>query len=125
MTDDENTPDVFGRLMQPWIVQLRAITEGLAGMSKFGESALSQPLRSLGGLPLPGALSAAQLDSFARAVAAQPTTIAALQAQLAVFDEQSLCPPRFDRVLDKAGRGQPCLHRHGLDRGSYLWQMWS
>ena len=88
MTDNENTSDVFGSLMQPWIVQLRMITEGLAGMSRLRESVLSQPLRSLHGMPLPGAVSAAQLDSFARGVAAQRTSIAALQAQLAVFDDQ-------------------------------------
>ena len=43
---------------------------------------------SLQGLPLPGALSAAQLHLIARGVAAQRSSIAALQAQLAVFDEQ-------------------------------------
>jgi hypothetical protein len=58
------------------------------GMTRLGESALSQPLRSLQGLPLPGVLSAAQLDSFARGLAAQRASIAALQAQLAAFDEQ-------------------------------------
>ena len=42
----------------------------------------------LQGLPLPGALSAAQLDSIARRVAAQRSSIAAMQAQLAAFDEQ-------------------------------------
>ena len=65
MTDNENTSDVFASLMQPRIVQLRRITEGMAGMTRLGESALSQPLRSLQALPLPGVLSAAQLDSFA------------------------------------------------------------
>ena len=88
MTDNENTSDVFASLMQPWIVQLRMVTERLAGMTRLGESALSQPLRSLQGLPLPGVLSAAQLDSFARSLAAQRSSIAALQAQLAAFDQQ-------------------------------------
>ena len=76
MTDNQNTPDVFASLMRPWIVQLRMITEGLAGISRLSESALSQPLRSLRGLPLPGAVSAAQLDSFAGGIAAQRTSIA-------------------------------------------------
>ena len=40
------------------------------------------------GLPLPGALSAAQLHSIASGVAAQRSSIVALQAQLAAFDEQ-------------------------------------
>jgi hypothetical protein len=88
VTDNPNTSDVFASLMQPWIVQLRVITERLAGMTRLGESALSQPLRSLQGLPLPGVVSAAQLDSFARGLAAQRASIAALQAQLAAFDEQ-------------------------------------
>ena len=88
MTDNENTSDVFASLMQPWIVQLHLITERLAGMTRLGESAQSQPLPSLQGLPLPGVLSAAQLDSFARGLAAQRSSIAALQAQLAAFDDQ-------------------------------------
>ena len=88
MTDEENVPDSFAGLFQPWIVQLRTITEGLAGMTGLSESVLSQPVPSLQGLPLPGALSAAQLHVIARGVAAQRSSIAALQAQLAVFDEQ-------------------------------------
>ena len=39
-------------------------------------------------LPLPGAISAAQLNAIASAVAAQRSSIAALQAQLTAFDEQ-------------------------------------
>ena len=88
MTDNQDTSDLFASLMQPWIVQLHMITERLTGMTRLGESALSQPLRSLQGLPLPGVLSAAQLDSVARGLAAQRSSIAALQAQLAAFDEQ-------------------------------------
>ena len=88
MTDEENVPDGFASLFQPWIVQLRTITEGLAGMTGLSESVLPQPVPSLRGLPLPGALSAAQLHSIASAVAAQRSSIAALQAQLVVFDEQ-------------------------------------
>jgi hypothetical protein len=88
MTDEESTPDGFARLFQPWIVQLRTITEGLAGMTGLNESLLSQPGLSLQGLPLPGALSAVQLHSIASGVAAQRSGIAALQAQLTAFDEQ-------------------------------------
>ena len=43
---------------------------------------------SLQGLPLPGAVSAAQVSAIASALAAQRSSIAALQAQLAAFDEQ-------------------------------------
>jgi hypothetical protein len=46
--------------MQPWIFQLYMIAERLAGMTGLGESGLSQPPRSLQGLPLPGALAAAR-----------------------------------------------------------------
>ena len=88
MTDEENTSDGFATLIQPWIVQLRRITEGLAGMTGLSESLLSQPVPSLQGLPLPGALSAAQLHSIASGVAAQRSSIAALQAQLTGLDEQ-------------------------------------
>ena len=42
MTGNENTSDVFASLMQPWIVQLRTITEGLAGMTRLSESVPSQ-----------------------------------------------------------------------------------
>ena len=87
MTNEESTPDGFASLFQPWIVQLRTITEGLAGMTGLSES-LSQPVPSLQGLPLPGALSAVQLHSIASGVAAQRSSIAALQAQLTAFDEQ-------------------------------------
>jgi hypothetical protein len=70
VTENESTPEFFTGVMQPWIAQLRTFTEGLAGMTRLSQSALSRPLRSLQGLPLPGALSAAQLGSFARSVAA-------------------------------------------------------
>ena len=88
MTDEENVPDGFASLFQPWIVQLRTITEGLAGMTGLSESVLSQPVQSLQGLPHPGALSAAQLNLIASSVAAQRQSIAAMQAQLRAFDEQ-------------------------------------
>ena len=90
MTDQENTADSFGfaSLIQLWTVQLRTITEGMVGMTGLGRSVLPQPVGLLQGLPLPAALSAAQLSSIARGVAAQRSSIAALQAQLAVFDEQ-------------------------------------
>lgn len=80
MTDNESTPDFFAGLMQPWIAQLRMITDTLAGMTTLSQSDTPQLLRSLQGLPLPGALSAAQLDSFARGVAAQRSSVAAAES---------------------------------------------
>ncbi len=57
-------------------------------MAGLSESVLSQPARLLQGLPHPGALSAAELNVIAGSVAAQRQSIAAMQAQLRVFDEQ-------------------------------------
>ena len=88
MTDEQDTSEGFPGPIQPWIAQLRRITEELAGMTGLSESLFTQPLRSLQGLPLPGAISAAQLDAIASSVAGQRSSIAALQAQLAAFDEQ-------------------------------------
>ena len=88
MTDEQSTPGSFPGLIQPWIGRLRGITEELAGMTGLSESLSMQPLRSLQGLPLPGALSAAQLNAIASSVAAQRSSIAALQAQLTAFDQE-------------------------------------
>ncbi len=88
MTDDQGTSEGFPGLIQPWIARLRRITEELAGMTGLSESLFAQPLRSLQGLPLPGAISAAQLNAIASAVAAQRSSIAALQAQLTAFDQE-------------------------------------
>ena len=88
MTDQQHTSAGFAGLIQLWTVQLRRITEGLTGMAGLSESGLSQSVQSLQGLPHPGALSAAQLNSIAGSVAAQRQGIAATQAQLRVLDEQ-------------------------------------
>ena len=88
MTDPQSTPAGFARLIQLWTIQLRRITEGLAGMTGLSESVLSQSVQSLQGLPHPGALSAAQLNLTASSVASQRQGIAAMQAQLRVLDEQ-------------------------------------
>jgi len=88
MTNPQGTPVGFARLIQLWTMQLRRITEGLAGMTGLSESVLSQSVQSLQGLPHPGALSAAQLNLIASSVASQRQGIAAMQAQLRVLDEQ-------------------------------------
>jgi len=88
MTDPQKTAVGFARLIQLWTIQLRRITEGLAGMTGLSESVLSQSAQSLQGLPHPGALSAAQLNLIASSVASQRQGIAAMQAQLRVLDEQ-------------------------------------
>lgn len=88
MTDEQGTSESFPGLIQPWIARLRRITEELAGMTGLSERLFVQSVSSLQGLPLPGAVSAAQLNAIASGVAAQRSSIAALQAQLTAFDEQ-------------------------------------
>ncbi len=88
MTDEQGTSEGLPGIIQPWIARLRGITEELAGMTGLSESLFTQPLRSLQGLPLPGAFSAAQLNAIASSVAAQRSSIIALQAQLTAFDQQ-------------------------------------
>ena len=88
MTDQQNAAAGFAGLIQLWTSQLRRITAGLAGVGGPSESVLSQHLPSLQGLPHPGALSAAELNMIASSVASQRQSIAAMQAQLRVFDEQ-------------------------------------
>ena len=88
MTDQQNTSAGFAGLIQLWTSQLRRISEGLAGAAGLSESVLSQPVRLLQGLPHPGALSASELNVIASSVAAQRQSIAAMQAQLRVFDEE-------------------------------------
>ena len=88
MTDEQGTSESSPGFIQPWIAQLRKITEELAGMTGLSESVFARPAPTLPALPLPGAISAAQLNAIASAVAAQRSSIAALQAQLTAFDEQ-------------------------------------
>jgi hypothetical protein len=88
MTDEQGTSEGFPGLIQPWTARLRRITEELAGMTGLSEFLFAQPVSALQGLPLPGAVSAAQLNAIASGVAAQRSSIAALQAQLTAFDEQ-------------------------------------
>lgn len=84
MSDEQGTSG----FIQPLIARLRMISEELAGMTGLGESLFTQSVSALPGLPLPGALSAAQLTAIASGLAAQRSSIAAMQAQLTAFDEQ-------------------------------------
>lgn len=69
--------DVLGRL--------REVTDRLWGLAGSSPAAL----RSLPSLPpMPGALSAAQLDAITKGVRAQRQQIRALQDQLGAFDQQ-------------------------------------
>jgi hypothetical protein len=85
MADDEqSTSGMVSGLVQDFIAQLRAVTEGLEGVAGFGAR---RPLAP-GTFPLPGALSAAQLAAISGSLAAQRRSIEALKAQLSSFDEQ-------------------------------------
>jgi hypothetical protein len=64
-------------MVEAFAGQLRTVTEGLEGLAGLGQR-----------VPLPGALSAAQLTSIADSIAAQRRSIEALKAQLSSFDEQ-------------------------------------
>ena len=88
MTDEQGASEGSPGLIQPWIAQLRKITEELAGMTGLGEPVFARSAPSLPGVPLPGAISASQLNAVASALAAQRSSIAALKAQLTAFDEQ-------------------------------------
>jgi hypothetical protein len=85
MADDEqSTSGMVSGLVQDFIAQLRAVTEGLENLAGFGAH---RPLAP-GTFPLPGALSAAQVTAISGSVAAQRRSIEALKAQLSSFDEQ-------------------------------------
>jgi hypothetical protein len=79
--DDKSTPSSIPAMFQDWIDQLSAAA-GYAGGSRSSRPAsAAQPM-------LPGALSAAQMASITDSIAAQRRSIAALQTQLSLFDEQ-------------------------------------
>jgi hypothetical protein len=82
--DEQSAFGVVPGLIQEYVAQLRATMEGLQGLAGFGGGRPS----AHGAVPLPGALSAAQVTSIADSIAAQRRSIAALKAQLSVFDDQ-------------------------------------
>ncbi|MGD0376227.1 MAG: hypothetical protein ABSB01_16770 [Streptosporangiaceae bacterium] len=93
MADEhESTPGGIPGLTQEVMAQLRNLNDRLAGLTGLGASLPTLPsLTSLPGLknlPVPGAMTAAQLKSIATTVAAQRSSIDALKNQLTSFDEQ-------------------------------------
>ena len=85
MADAESSSSsMVPSLVSDFIAQLRASTERLESMAGLRDRLPT----SAGGLPLPGAMSAAQLTSIHDTIAAQRRSIEALQAQLSAFDEQ-------------------------------------
>jgi len=88
MADEEqSTSGVIPGLVQEFIGQLRATTERLEHLGRFGE----RPPSALGAVALPGAFSAAQMtavaDRIADRIAARRRSIEALKVQLSSFDE--------------------------------------
>jgi hypothetical protein len=81
LADDEQSTS---GVLETYFAQLRAVTERLHNLAGAGLQLQPAP----GSLPLPGALSAAQLASITDSIAAQRRSIAALKAQLSSFDEQ-------------------------------------
>jgi hypothetical protein len=90
--DQESAPGGIPGLTQEVIAQLRGLNDRLEGLTGLGVSFPALPaLSSLPGLrnlPVPGALTAAQLKAIATSVAAQRRSIEALKSQLTAFDEQ-------------------------------------
>ena len=90
--DQQDAPGGIPGLTQEVIAQLRGLNDRLEGLTGLTVSLPGLPgLSSLPGLrnlPVPGALTAAQLKSIATAVTAQRRSIEALKTQLTAFDEQ-------------------------------------
>ncbi|MGH3153475.1 MAG: hypothetical protein ACRDOB_22460 [Streptosporangiaceae bacterium] len=85
MADEETTSSgAVPGLVSDFLTQLRASTERLESLVGLRGRLPAPP----SGMPLPGALSAAQLTSIHDAIVAQRRSIEALQAQLSAFDEQ-------------------------------------
>jgi len=88
MADEEQsrsgvTPGFF----QEYIGQLRAATERLQDLGRFGGS--PSPAHGAVALPaLPGAFSAAQMTLITDSIAEQRRSIEVLKAQLSAYDEQ-------------------------------------
>jgi hypothetical protein len=85
MADEEqSTFGVIPGLVQEYISQFWAATEKLQDLGRSGGSPPPTP----SAMPLPGAFSAAQMTAIADSIAEQRQSIAALKAQLSVYDEQ-------------------------------------
>lgn len=93
MTDDGGDGGRVPRSIDEFVSQLRGFTERAQRLASGAVPSLPR----LPALPSPpGALSAAQLEAIAQAVAAQRQQIAALTAQLQAFDQQLAV---FERIL--------------------------
>ena len=88
MADEEKATGGFPS-PHDFVAQLRRMTTYMEGLTGLGVPLPFQSrMPSVAGLPMPGALSAKELKSIATNVAAQRSSIQALQAQLTAFDQQ-------------------------------------
>ena len=111
--DDKSTSGMVPRLVQEFTGQLREITERLQGLSRPSGSLPQAP----GALPLPGALSAAQMTSIADSIAVQRSSIAALKAQLSSYDEQLAALEKILGPLSEWSRTWADLEKRLLSMG--------
>jgi hypothetical protein len=88
MADEEqNTSGAIPGLVQDFLGQLRATTERLEDLGRFGFRPPSAP--GMPSLPvLPAAFSAEQMTAVADSIAAQRRSIETLKVQLSAYDEQ-------------------------------------
>ena len=81
MADDEQgMSGMVPGMVQEFVAQLRAASGRLEGLAGFG----GHRAPATGGLPLPGALSAAQMASITDSIAAQRRSIEALKSRAVV-----------------------------------------
>jgi hypothetical protein len=89
VADEEKVTGGISGPMHHFVNQLRRMTadmESLTGLGGPLPPRTTVPM--MPGLPMPGALSAKELNSIATNVKAQRQSIQALQAQLTAFDQQ-------------------------------------
>lgn len=114
MTDEDYTTSGFvPRLTREFMVQVRAATDRLQDLARFSGGLPPAP----GSLPLPGGLSATQMASISESIAGQRRSIAALQAQLAAFDDQLEMLEQILAPLAQWSRGWADLEQRVLSLG--------
>ncbi len=115
MADDEqSTSGGVPGLVQQFVDQLRATTESLGSLGRFGGHLPSAP----GALALPGGISAEQMTLITNSIAAQRRSIEALKAQLSSFDEQLAVMEQILGPLAEWSRTWAALEQRLLNMGA-------
>ncbi len=113
MADDEqSTSGGVPGLVQQFVDQLRATTESLGSLGRFGGH-----LPAPGALALPGGISAEQMTLITNSIAAQRRSIEALKAQLSSFDEQLAVMEQILGPLAEWSRTWAALEQRLLNMG--------